>query len=281
MLTEIWIITAGLSVLFKSLYQVLQKKLTTHFTPLHLSQIALFICIVIFVPYAGYQGFDLNLSKNLILNILSGVFIGIGVWSFAKSLELCDISVVSPLQQTIPVFTIIMEPLLISKYSYQLETGIAGVIVIIGALITVSEPTELKSNIISGINYKGSLLAILSALSYALSSIIVHNVTQTALISNFLLVQALTGFIILTILRKFKLPRFTINTLIYGILYATSLAFDVLTLSLINASISTVVFRGSIILNIIAGYLIFDEKNIPIRSIGSLLIILGIIVAVI
>lgn len=280
-LVEIWIITAGFSVLFKSSYQTLQKKLTTYYTPVHLSQIALFICILMFIPYVSYQGVNISPNQNLILNIMSGIFIGVGIWSFAKSLEISDISVVSPLQQTIPIFVVILEPLLISKYSYQLETAVASVIVIIGAMITVSEPNELKSNIFSEIDYKGPLLAILCALAYALSSIIVHHVTQTVFTSNYLLVQVTTGFIVLTILRRFKLPKITRYTAIYGFLYGMTLAFDIITLSIVNASIATIVFRVSIILNIIVGFFIFNEENIIIRSIGAALIILGVMIAII
>lgn len=281
MFVEIWIILAGFSVLFKSSYQTLQKKLTADYTSVHLSQIALFISIIVFIPYVLYQGVNIRPNQNLVFNIISGILIAVGIWSFAKALEISDISIVSPLQQTIPIFVVILEPFIISRYTYQLETAFASVIVIIGAIITVSGSKQVKTNVFSNIDYKGPILALLCALTYALSSIIVHYVTQTVFTSNYLLVQVTTGFIILTALREFNLPNINKKTAVYGVLYAMSLVFDIITLSLVNASVATIMFRVSIILNVIAGYFIFNEKNIIIRSLGAILIITGVVITII
>jgi drug/metabolite transporter (DMT)-like permease len=189
-------------------------------------------------------------------------------------METTDLSIASPLQQTIPVFATIIEPLVLSNLGYDVQTILAALVTTLGAYVVVIEP-EKPLEPLRRITDRGPLLAVVTALLLALNSIISHSVTQSLEVSYFLLIASVSGFVVLTFLRR-EAPDLRFENMSYGLVFSGNLGFSILTLSLVVASIATVFFRLSLVLNILVGFFVFEEENIRIRLVGSLVVMAGI-----
>lgn len=276
---ELWIIVGIVAVLLKTSYQSMQKKLLSSFNSVHLAQSATLVSSLIFGMIVLYLSPAPPNVNEILLSSFSGLLLGGALWAFNKSMETTDLSVASPLQQTIPVFVIVIEPLILSNLDYTLQAALAALVTTVGAYIVVIEPNSpLKP--LKEITNSGPLLAVLTAVLLALNSIVSHSVTQSLSVWNFLLISTFCGFLILTLSRR-KLPSLEVGNLSYGLVYTGNLAFSILTLSLVVASTATVFFRLSLVLNVLVGFFVFNEENIIIRLIGSVVIILGVVLTIV
>lgn len=271
---ELWIIAGLIAVVLKTTYQSMQKKLTSSFESIHLAQSAMLVSSIIFTGIVLYQSPKLPSLDELLLSACSGLFLAGGLWTFNKSMETTDLSIASPLQQTIPVFATIIEPLVLSNLGYDVQTILAALVTTLGAYIVVIEP-EKPLEPLRRITDIGPLLAVVTALLLALNSIISHSVTQSLEVSYFLLIASVSGFVVLTFLRR-ETPDLRFENMSYGLVFSANLGFSILTLSLVVASIATVFFRLSLVLNILVGFFVFEEENIRIRLVGSLVVMAGI-----
>lgn len=276
---ELWIIVGIVAVLLKTSYQSMQKKLVSSFNSVHLAQSATLVSSLIFGMIVLYLSPAPPNVNEILLSSFSGLLLGGALWAFNKSMETTDLSVASPLQQTIPVFVIVIEPLILSNLDYTLQAALAALVTTVGAYIVVIEPNSpLKP--LKEITNSGPLLAVLAAILLALNSIVSHSITQSLSVWNFLLISTFCGFLILTLLRR-NLPSIEVGNLSYGLVYTGNLAFSILTLSLVVASTATVFFRLSLVLNVLVGFFVFNEENIMIRLIGSVVIILGVVLTIV
>lgn len=270
---ELWIVAGLVAVVLKTAYQSMQKKLTSSFESIHLAQSAMLVSSIIFAAIVIYQYSGPPTLWEFLLSACSGLFLSGGLWTFNKSMETTDLSVASPLQQTIPVFATVLEPLVLSS-QYNIQTILAALVTTLGAYIVVIEP-ENPLEPFRRITDRGPLLAVLTAFLLAINSILSYYVTQSLEVWNFILIASVSGFVVLTLLRR-DVPDLRFENLSYAAVYSGNLGFSILTLSLVLPSTGTVFFRISLVLNILVGFFVFDEKNILIRISGSLVVILGV-----
>lgn len=276
---EIWILVGILAVIAKSSYQSWQKYLTEDFTSTEITQSALIISSLLFTTVAVVLRPSLPPIGDFVLASVSGIFVSSGIYLFIKSMETTDLSVASPLQQTIPVFASIIEPIFLSSLGYEPRTIIAAVITTIGAYIVVIE----RGNIllpIKKLTEKGPLLALTTALFLAIASIIAHYTTQTMPVIYYVLTEVTVGAIFMTLVRR-DVPSYDKQLIGYGFVLGLNLGLSILTLSLVVASQATVFFRISLIINVLVGWYFYKEGNILIRLFGSLIIISGVILTII
>lgn len=276
---ELWIITGLIAVMFKSLYQSWQKKLNEDYSSVELTKTAVLIVLiftsitsttlVIVIDYSSPS------VKGIAYAVLAGFFLYTGLWVFNLSMKYCDLSVSSPLQQTIPVFVAFLEPLFLASQGYSLQIVLSAVLVVIGAyFITIKDSFKTPIKNITG---KGPLLAILSAFLFALTSIITHHTTQFTPVLWYIMIQSTSGLVALIIYSRDAGFSTELEVIGYGSSYTLTVVFDIITLSLVAASIATVFFRLSLVINILVGIIVYKEKNPRLKIIGALLILISII----
>lgn len=273
-----WIVVGSLAVLGKTVYQSWQKSLNKEFESLYLAQIAFAVASVSFAGVVLYLSPELPNSTELILSVTAGLLVGSGLWMFNKSMETTDLSIASPLQQTIPVFAAVIEPLVLSNFGINPNVIAAAVLTTIGAYVVNIE----KGNILrplTRLTDRGPALALTTALLFGLASVISHLTTQSLAVPYYLLIETTSAFVLLTAVRG-SLPDADIKPLGYGAVYSLNLGASILTLSLVVASKATVFFRLSLVMNVIIGLVVYDEQSLIMRLLGSLIIIAGVIVTV-
>lgn len=276
---ELWIITGFIAVLFKTVYQSWQKKLNEDYSSVELTKTAVLIVLIstlttstVLVVLLDYPLPDM---RGGMYAVMAGLFLYTGLWLFNLSMKYCDLSVSSPLQQTIPVFVAFIEPLVLASQGYSLRVVLSAVLVVIGAyFITIKDDFRTPIRNITG---KGPLLAIISAILFAFASITTHHTTQFMPVLWYIVVQSATGLIVLTAYSRNMNFNTELEVLGYGSSYTLTVILDITTLSLVAASIATVFFRLSLVFNIAIGLVIYKERNPRLKIVGASLILLSIV----
>lgn len=280
MLIESWFILGLFGLVAKSGYQIWQNVLVENYDAISVSQTAMMSCIFVLLPIIMILQPDINFGIFLLLPVASGFATAVGMWSFTVAMNKSDLSVVSPIQQTIPVFASIFEPIAFGTLVYQLEVVIASLVTVVGAYIVVMRPNRPFEPVNKLIEGGGPLLALATSLFFAISAVITSIGTQTIDLSYYLMIHTFTGFIFLSVV-NFSIPETSSEVLGYGVVYGINLILSVYIISSISASRATIFFRISLIINVIVGLFVFSERHIIYRSVGSLIIILGVVISVI
>ena len=232
---ELWIITGFIAVLFKTVYQSWQKKLNEDYSSVELTKTAVLIVLIstlttstMLVVLLDYPLPDM---RGGMYAVMAGLFLYTGLWLFNLSMKYCDLSVSSPLQQTIPVFVAFIEPLVLASQGYSLRVVLSAVLVVIGAyFITIKDDFRTPIRNITG---KGPLLAIISAILFAFASITTHHTTQFMPVLWYIVVQSATGLIVLTAYSRNMNFNTELEVLGYGSSYTLTVILDITTLSLV------------------------------------------------
>lgn len=210
---------------------------------------------------------------------ISGVSVVLVIYLYIESLRLEDISVVSPIKQTNPLFLAFLEPWLLN-FSFNPTIIIGALLSSIGAYILVVRDSFFKP--ITNLRNKGALLALSVALVYALTSVAQRFGNQRmdplvfALLTN---IVAITGFIIWIKSKKKKLPLnkvFRGDLVFLGAVIFLAAFLTFYGYSIVSASELTVVKQLSGIFAILIGGRFFDEKDIARKLVGGFLIIAGV-----
>ena len=271
---EMWVIIGLIAVVFKSAYQsglnrfvaVDQPLAVTH--SLSLVSSFLFGVIVIVVQPSAPPLWGVGLAA------LAGVFLGLGLWSFTEALSVADFSIVSPFQQLIPIVTAIVEPVVIAQLGYRPAVVGGAVLVGIGAYVVLLEPSAPFAPL-RNIQSRGPLLGIATAILFGLAAIITSATTKQMSFPLYVFIQLVAAFTAISLIRR-DLPRVNRNYALVGLLYTLNIGFSNFTLSLTAASNAVIVFRLSLLVNVLVGVLLFDEQGLLYRLIGALIIVAGI-----
>ncbi|MFB6145812.1 MAG: DMT family transporter [Candidatus Nanohaloarchaea archaeon] len=199
--------------------------------------------------------------------------------TFFTALKLEDLSIASPLRQTIPLFVAFLEPLFLSTvYSLSIISG--ALLTVAGSYVVMFEGDNYIKPLLK-LKEKGAILAVASAFFLASGSISVKFVVNNIPVLLFL---SIVFWVSAAILGLFTYTTRDIQMLEYrnpGLLYlaivsAIGQGLIFLTIQLSTASKATILFRLSILFNILIGFNVLNEKNLYYRLLGGILIIAGI-----
>jgi drug/metabolite transporter (DMT)-like permease len=276
---EFWIVAAGLAVVAKSTYQSMQKQLTTRYDSLVIAQAAFLVSTAVFGAWLLVR-WPVSVSPvGVALSGCAGGLVAGGTWAFIEALRDSDLSVVSPLQQTIPVVAALLEPVLVAGFGVEPKLLLAAGVTAVGAY-TVSVERGNPWRPLRTLRERGPLLALLTAVLLGVASIVGHVTTQQLPVSVYVFVLAATATVLLFAAGPSRPP--TVGVLgVYGLAFAANLWFSILALSLVAASQATVFFRLSLILNLVIGFVVFGERNVLFRVLGALVIIAGVVITVV
>lgn len=271
-----WIIIGLLAIVCKSGYQSWQKELGKEYDALELTQVAHLVCVPIFGLFVAFKSPELKLNYITVgFPVIGGACLAVGLWMFNKSLETTDLSISSPLQQTIPVFVVLIEPFIIDSINLDYNLLVIALTTVLGAYVVSLNKTDSILSPVYSLSRKGPLLAVGTAILFAVASVITSLTTQSVSVLWFLFIEVISASVIITLIR-WGWPSANRNVVAYSILYSFNLGLSILTISVATASEATILFRLSLIINVLVGYKVYDEDDILIRIIGSVIIIIGI-----
>lgn len=290
----LWVLTAllaslGFTAMYLIINHLLQGNDTVKFSAVFsILASAIYLPIFLYFLKVHHPIFDPIL---IILTLLSGICNSVALLTTAHSINLGEVSTVTPLVKTQPVFTAILGFLLLSESMNTVK--VAGIFVVTaGAYIVLLEKDQnLLKPVKSVWRDLSAKLAILTAMIYSLASVVDRVATQQ--LSPFLY----TFFIFLTmsitlttyyliknekgsqkLIKEFNSGRKAYLAVSLSAVVAYLGVFH--SFSLAEASKVVPVLQLQVLITVLGGIIFFDEEGAIKKAVGSLLLIAGVILII-
>ncbi len=258
-----------------SLSNVFQKKLAFEGeNPINVNFINYLLLSLFSIPLLFFVDFT-GINLTFLLYALAGGLTGAVCNCFmVMALEKGELSVLGPINSYKAVIGLIFGMLILHEIPNMY--GIMGILLIIsGSYFILESPKALMKK---DIQYRIYAL-IFSAIEavFIKKVIILSSITASFITSSFL--GAIFSFIIMNIFSssKLKLPvkrhsiMYVLTALCFGLMtFTTAYVFKYM-----NVGCALSLFQLSIIINVILGYKLFNEKNLIKKLFGSLIILIG------
>ncbi|CDE60200.1 uncharacterized protein BN657_02011 [Fusobacterium sp. CAG:439] len=258
-----------------SLSNVFQKKLAFEGeNPINVNFINYLLLSLFSIPLLFFVDFT-GINLTFLLYALAGGLTGAVCNCFmVMALEKGELSVLGPINSYKAVIGLIFGMLILHEIPNMY--GIMGILLIIsGSYFILESPKALMKK---DIQYRIYAL-IFSAIEavFIKKVIILSSITASFITSSFL--GAIFSFIIMNIFSssKLQLPvkrhsiMYILTALCFGLMtFTTAYVFKYM-----NVGCALSLFQLSIIINVILGYKLFNEKNLIKKLFGSLIILIG------
>lgn len=258
-----------------SLSNVFQKKLAFEGeNPVIVNFINYLLLSLLSVPLLFFVDYSAVNLKFLLYALAGGLTGAICNCFMVMALEKGELSVLGPINSYKAVIGLIFGMLILHEMPNMY--GILGIVLIIsGSYFILESPKALMKK---DIQYRIYAL-IFSAIEavFIKKVIILSSITASFITSSFL--GAIFSFIIMNIFSssKLKLPvkrhliMYVLTALCFGLMtFTTAYVFKYM-----NVGYALSLFQLSIIINVILGYKLFNEKNLLKKLFGSLIILIG------
>lgn len=258
-----------------SLSNVFQKKLAFEGeNPVAVNFINYLLLSLLSVPLLFFVDYSAVNLKFLLYALAGGLTGAICNCFMVMALEKGELSVLGPINSYKAVIGLIFGMLILHEMPNMY--GIFGIALIIsGSYFILESPKALMKK---DIQYRIYAL-IFSAIEavFIKKVIILSSITASFITSSFL--GAIFSFIIMNIFSssKLKLPvkrhliMYVLTALCFGLMtFTTAYVFKYM-----NVGYALSLFQLSIIINVILGYKLFNEKNLLKKLFGSLIILIG------
>lgn len=268
-----------IAILFRifsnSFSNVFQKKLTkSGEAATCINCINYILMSLISIPLLLLVNFSLITPEFWLYAIAGGITGAIGNCFMVLALKQGELSVLGPINSYKAIVGMIFSIFLLHEYPNIY--GLLGIgLIIIGSYFILESPKALLRKDIQYRIYALIFTAIEAV--FIKKVIILSSIASSFIISSFL--GAIFSYLIMRILENEKLH---IPTKKNSIMYiSTTLCFAIMTFTTayvfkyMNVGYALSLFQLSIILNVILGYKLFNEKNLIKKLLGSLIILIG------
>lgn len=268
-----------IAILFRifsnSFSNVFQKKLTkSGEAATCINCINYILMSLISIPLLLLVNFSLITPEFWLYAIAGGITGAIGNYFMVLALKQGELSVLGPINSYKAIVGIIFGIFLLHEYPNIY--GLLGIgLIIIGSYFILESPKALLRKDIQYRIYALIFTAIEAV--FIKKVIILSSIASSFIISSFL--GAIFSYLIMRILENEKLH---IPTKKNSIMYiSTTLCFAIMTFTTayvfkyMNVGYALSLFQLSIILNVILGYKLFNEKKLIKKLLGSLIILIG------
>lgn len=262
-------------ILTNSMSNVFQKKLSLEDeNPVVVNFINYLILSIFSIPLIFLANIPITSINFIIYALLGGLTGAICNCFMVLALKRGELSVLGPINSYKAIIGLIFGMIILHEFPNIF--GLIGIaLIIIGSYFILETP---KAFLKKDIQYRIYAL-IFSAIEavFIKKVIILSSITTSFITSSFL--GAIFSFIIMSIFsgKNFKIPSRK-HTIIYIL---TAICFGLMTFTTayvfryMNVGYALSLFQLSIIINVILGYKLFNEKNILKKLIGSLIILIG------
>ena len=266
-----------LRVMSNSLSNVLQKKLAgENENPINVNFINYLILSIISIPLLFLIDYSKINQEFCIFALAGGITGAVCNCFMVLALEKGELSVLGPINSYKAIVGLIFG--IIILHEYPNFYGISGIMLIIAGSYFIFDTASPKVFLRKDIQYRIYALIFSALEAVFIKKVIILSSVVTSFIASSIL-GALFSFIIVRIFSRQKLH---LPERIHGIMYIlTSVCFGVMTFATayvfkyMNVGYALSLFQLSIIINVILGYKLFNEKNVLKKLLGSLIILIG------
>ena len=266
-----------LRVMSNSLSNVLQKKLAgENENPINVNFINYLILSIISIPLLFFIDYSKINQEFCIFALAGGITGAVCNCFMVLALEKGELSVLGPINSYKAIVGLIFG--IIILHEYPNFYGISGIMLIIAGSYFIFDTASPKVFLRKDIQYRIYALIFSALEAVFIKKVIILSSVVTSFIASSIL-GALFSFIIVRIFSRQKLH---LPERIHGIMYIlTSVCFGVMTFATayvfkyMNVGYALSLFQLSIIINVILGYKLFNEKKVLKKLLGSLIILIG------
>lgn len=262
-------------IITNSMSNVFQKKLSLEGeNPIVVNFINYLILSIFSIPLIFFTNIPITDTNFIIYALLGGLTGAICNCFMVLALKRGELSVLGPINSYKAIIGLIFGMIILHEFPNIF--GLIGIaLIILGSYFILETP---KAFLKRDIQYRIYAL-IFSAIEavFIKKVIILSSITTSFITSSFL--GAIFSFIIM---KLFTEKNIKIPSKRHSIMYIlTALCFGLMTLTTayvfryMNVGYALSLFQLSIIINVILGYKLFNEKNLLKKLIGSLIILIG------
>jgi len=284
----LWLILALLAVVGKTTYYLLQKKLLGEDeSSVQLGFVSAVYGFIFIAPIGAYQIIQSTIQLNIdtILIIIGlGIIELIGLLVYLEALNATEISIASPIKKSKPVLVSILEPFILG-IMFNPILILAASLTGIGGFVVLADELDLQS-LRKRLNSRGPKLAILAALLYtvlSLGSRFGNEAVGPFIFGGILFTIMLIGYYILLKYLGQSVPKQSLLSKDYALVGITGVSRSIFVwgaYALASATVITSVTQLTILLDVLIGGHLFSEGNIKQKTVGSVMILIGVIFVV-
>jgi drug/metabolite transporter (DMT)-like permease len=281
----LWLVLALLAAVAQTAYSTLQKHLTVDHTEAELSYLTSVLGATFLLPVAVHEVATTSITVTPTVagvTLVSGVANVGAIYAFLAALSREDLSVVGPLQQLTPILVAVAEPLVLAAV-FEEALLLGAAVTTVGAFVVASGENGLTTPLREGRAVPVALALGASGL-FAVASLANRFVTtrMSPFLYAFLIYLLMTvGFAGILGRRSLPLSRRAVaaSLLLLGFLTALRTSLSYVSFSLAPAAQVTIALQAAIVMDVLAGGLVYDERAIPTKVAGATLVVSGIWVA--
>lgn len=284
----LWLILALLAVVGKTSYYILQKRLLdADDSSVQLGFVSAVYGFLLIAPIGLYQILQNSVTINLptfLIILALGVIELIGLLVYLEALGATEISIASPIKKTKPVLISLLEPLVLGIVFNPLLI-IAASLTGVGGFVVLADDLNWKS-LKNRIGERGPKLAIAAALIYTLLSLGSRFGNESVgpfVFGGIIFTVMLIGYYILLRRLGQEVPTDSLVSKDYALVGLTGVGRSVFVwgaYALASATVISSITQLTILLDVIIGGHLFSEGNLKQKTIGSIMILIGVIVVV-
>lgn len=220
--------------------------------------------------------------KSLLLNLTSGVFLGLHFWSWIDSLQHTSVANSTILVNLHPIFILVIGRIFL-KEKVDRTSILSTLIAISGSLLLIYHSLTHLS-----LNVRGDLMAVVGALTVSVYLTIGAQIRQHVSNKTYTYIAYLTAFVTLLALswptqtQVFSYPPSDILVFLGLAVVPTLLGHSLFNMSMktLNPHFISMAILGEPIMASLWAYLLFSEKISPIQWAGGMMIIAGLAIKI-
>ncbi len=288
--SHLWIVFALLSAFFHASRLAVTKRLSIGFTVQALTfYINIASLAVTFSLIIRYHDFPLENPEYLTSVLVGGVVSGVGGWSLNHAIKISEISLIGPLMTLTPGFVVLLEWLITGDLPGGY--GLLGISLLMsgGYLLSMRDGDGFSSRPLQRMfRGPGGLYAMAAAASFAAATTLGRIGIQLSDPLSFAVMVGMVNPVVLFVMfsvqnHSFYRELITDNMrreirplLLLGLLFALMRIADQIALSLTLASYAMAVKRTAGVFSVVLGRVFFNEQHIPVKLIGSAIMLVGV-----
>ncbi len=236
--------------------------------------------LVLMLPFVPVPSLDAIFVRAFLISLPIN---GIGFFLHLRAIQVSPLSLTLPYLSFTPVFMILTGALVLNEMPNAWGILGIGVICVGGYILNLApERHSVLEPIKAVLREKGSWLMLIVAFAYSLGAVF----GKQAIVHSSPLFFAITFFTILNIFLlalfrvwgKIKMQTFATRRdkgIVVGLLFFAHILLHAFAISLTKAAYMISVKRLSVIIGLFYGGVIFKEKNLAVRTVGTLLMVAG------
>ncbi len=293
-LAPYWIVFSLLSAFFHASRLAVTKRLSFTFSAPALTLYVNLASLVVTLPLIIWNhDFPIHDHRYVAAVLVGGMLSGLGGWSLTHAIRVSEISLVGPVITLTPGFVILIEWLITRELPSSM--GLLGIaLLLVGGYVLTIDRARLHwyTPLVRMFRDPGSRFALIAAACFAAATTLGRVGITLSDPLSFAVMVSLVNPVMLFVLfsvrdRAFYREAFNGNLrrearpLLYlGLLFALMRIADQIALSLTLASYAMSVKRTAGMFSVLLGRLLFNERHIPEKLIGSAIMLIGLFVLV-